>query len=160
MGKSRLHFPVVDQPVIVKPGVRAFTARVSSKRWRGPPCRWRGRACRIGLEPVRPPGSGAKPPDVVNGVACTDLTAGWCAPERRLYVHQDLTAPPKQAAQQCAGDHLGTTRHAYDQTTCRWAPVVHSSLNTSELRRCLLPRSRGQGVVGSNPAVPTQRKAR
>jgi hypothetical protein len=29
-------------------------------------------------------------------------------------------------------------------------------LNASELRRRLLPRSGGQGVAGSNPAVPTQ----
>jgi hypothetical protein len=32
---------------------------------------------------------------------------------------------------------------------------MHGRLNASELRRRLLPRSGGQGVAGSNPAVPT-----
>src|SRR5262249_22093998 len=54
------------------------------------------------------------------------------------------------------GDHLGTTRHTYARTNRRWLPVVHGQLDASELRRRLLPRSGGQGVAGSNPAVPTQ----
>src|SRR5262249_24372564 len=54
------------------------------------------------------------------------------------------------------GDHLGTTRYPCSRTTRRWPPVMCAGLNASELRRRLLPRSGGQGVAGSNPAVPTQ----
>jgi hypothetical protein len=54
-----------------------------------------------------------------------------------------------------AGDHLGTTRYACDRTIRRSPPAVCARLNASELRRRLLPRSGGQGVAGSNPAVPT-----
>jgi hypothetical protein len=57
------------------------------------------------------------------------------------------------------GDHLGTTRYPCARTTRSWPPVVPSSLNASELRRRLLPRSGGQGAAGSNPAVPTSSQA-
>ena len=50
---------------------------------------------------------------------------------------------------------MGTTRYPCHRTTRRWPPVVPNRLNASELRRRLLPRSGGQGVAGSNPAVPT-----
>ena len=53
------------------------------------------------------------------------------------------------------GDHLGTTRYPCHRTTRRWPPVLPNRLNASELRRRLPPRSGGQGVAGSNPAVPT-----
>src|SRR6266516_1571595 len=53
------------------------------------------------------------------------------------------------------GDHLGTTRYPCGRTTRRRPPVVSGRLNPSELRRRLLPRPGGQGVAGSNPAVPT-----
>jgi hypothetical protein len=36
------------------------------------------------------------------------------------------------------------------------ATAMCDRLNAFELRRRLLPRSGGQGVAGSNPAVPTQ----
>jgi hypothetical protein len=57
------------------------------------------------------------------------------------------------------GDHLGTTRHTSGRTTRRWPPVMCGRLNVSELRRRLLPRPGGQGVAGSNPAVPTDSRA-
>jgi len=53
------------------------------------------------------------------------------------------------------GDHLGTTRYKCDRTTRRSPPIVPCRLRASEQRRRLLPRSGGQGVAGSNPAVPT-----
>src|SRR5215469_15181992 len=52
------------------------------------------------------------------------------------------------------GPH-GTTRYTCERTTRRWPPVVGGKLNAPEQRRRLLPRSGGQGVAGSNLAVPT-----
>jgi hypothetical protein len=50
---------------------------------------------------------------------------------------------------------LGTTRHTRDRTTRRWPPIVYVRRSVLEQHRRLLPRSGGQGVAGSNPAVPT-----
>jgi hypothetical protein len=61
--------------------------------------------------------------------------------------------PPRP--HQIRGDHLGTTRRAWDRTTRRWPNVMSHRLNAAELQSRLPYRPGSQGVAGSNPAVPT-----
>jgi hypothetical protein len=55
-----------------------------------------------------------------------------------------------------AGDHLGTTRYAPNRTngTSVHQPLSHRT--RTDQREHLVQRPGGQGVAGSNPAVPTQ----
>jgi hypothetical protein len=57
-----------------------------------------------------------------------------------------------------AWDHFGTTRYARDWTTCTSAHPVLACRSIADLHRCLNPCPGGQGVAGSNPAVPTGRQ--
>src|SRR6266536_724125 len=53
------------------------------------------------------------------------------------------------------GDDLGTTRHASDRTTRTSDHLTLPHHYLVDQRKCLAPRPGGQGVAGSNPAVPT-----
>ena len=107
--------------------------------------------------PTSPPCSQARYP-WTNWTVSRHMT---CTPAALPSAHRSQ-APESRVSRRpvaCpAGDHLGTTRHAYDQTTRRWQSVVSSSLNATELRKRLNRCPGGQGVAGSNPAVPTRRR--
>jgi hypothetical protein len=53
------------------------------------------------------------------------------------------------------GDHLGTTRHACDRTTSMSAHPPLPHCDWTDQRKRLARSPGGQGVAGSNPAVPT-----
>ena len=57
------------------------------------------------------------------------------------------------------GDHLGTTRDARWRTSPSQPNTMPPPVPPSELPNLLPHRSGGQGVVGSNPAVPTGQQA-
>jgi hypothetical protein len=64
---------------------------------------------------------------------------------------------PDSSCSSSSEDHLGTTRCPRDRTTRRWAPVVRSRLNASELRRRLRPVL---GVKGSPVQIrPSRRRS-
>jgi hypothetical protein len=136
--------------------------------------RWKWPAAASGVSGIRGPGRaacpsrwlhhGRAPAERLPRQACRHRQAHRPAPRS---FRRDL-GPTAQVSgstrRQCgvlwtagrAGDHLGTTRYACGRTIRRSPPAMCARLNASELRRRQLPRSGGQGVAGSNPAVPTQ----
>ena len=54
-----------------------------------------------------------------------------------------------------AWDHFGTTRYASGRTTCTSAHPVPGRHSPTDQSKRLTPLPGGQGVAGSNPAVPT-----